>query len=83
VFAHDIPLLLFQFAFKPTPSSAALRGANLNAFWNYQIGKGLGKNKSSSLAGLFGHLLRHGKSFIALLCASFHSSNMTKNPAHY
>jgi predicted RNA binding protein YcfA (HicA-like mRNA interferase family) len=45
--------------------------------------KGLGKNKSSRLACLFGHLLRHGKSFIALLCASFHSSNMTENPAQY
>ncbi len=53
---------------------------------------GLGQNKSSRPAGLFSHLLRHGKSFIALLCASFHSSNtphrkspwgMTENPARY
>jgi hypothetical protein len=46
-------------------------------------GKGLGKNKSSRLAGLFSHLLRHEKSYIALLCASFRSSNMTENPAQY
>jgi hypothetical protein len=45
--------------------------------------KGLGKNKSSSPAGLLGHLLRHGKSFRALLCASFHSSNMTETPAQH
>jgi hypothetical protein len=45
--------------------------------------KGLGQNKSSRLAGLFNHLLRHEKSFIALLCASFRSSNMTENPAQY
>ncbi len=45
--------------------------------------KGLGKNKSSHLAGLFSHLLRREKSFIALLCASFRSSNMTENPAQY
>jgi hypothetical protein len=56
------------------------------------MGKGLGKNKSSRLAGLFSHLLRHEKSFMALLCASFRSSNtprrkssggMTENPAQY
>ncbi len=45
--------------------------------------KGLGKNKLSHLAGLFSHLLRREKSFIALLCASFRSSNMTENPAQY
>ncbi|MFH2123653.1 MAG: hypothetical protein ABIJ50_09260 [Pseudomonadota bacterium] len=28
-------------------------------------------------------LLRYEKSFIALLCASFRSSNMTENPAQY
>ncbi len=45
--------------------------------------KGLGKNKSSRFAGLFSHLLRREKSYIALLCASFRSSNMTENPAQY
>ncbi len=52
-------------------------------FFAYGLYKGLGKNKSSRLAGLFSHLLRHEKSFIALLCASFRSSNMTENPAQY
>jgi tetratricopeptide (TPR) repeat protein len=50
---------------------------------NLRGDKGLGQKKSSRLAGLFSQLLRHGKSFIALLCASFRSSNMTENPAQH